>query len=41
MRLIFNYTKNFQAVFKAPNKQMSYPEEFKPELGNQELETKT
>ena len=39
-RLILNYTKTFQVVFKAPNKQITNPEDFKLELGNQELETK-
>ena len=41
MRVILNYTKNFQVVFETPNKRISNPEEFKLELGNQELETKT
>ena len=41
MMLILNYTKKFQVVFKAPNKQISYLQEFKLELENQELETKT
>ena len=39
-RLIWNYTKTFQVVFKAPNKQISNPEHFKLKLGNHELETK-
>ena len=41
MRLILNYTKNFQVVFETPNNRISNPEEIKLELGNQELETKT
>ena len=39
-RLILNYTKTFQVVFKAHNKQITNPEDFKLKLGNQELETK-
>ena len=33
-------TKTFLVVFKADNKQITNPEDFKLELGNQELETK-
>ena len=38
---VLNYTKTLQDVFKAPNEQISSLEDFKLELENQELETKT
>lgn len=39
-KLILNYTKTFQVIFKSQNKQILDPEQYQLKLGNQVLETK-
>ena len=39
-RLILNYTKTFQVIFKCPNKKITNLDDHELELGNQKLEIK-
>ena len=39
-KLILNYTKTFQVIFKSPNKKITNLDDYELELGNQKLEIK-
>ena len=39
-KLVLNYTKTFQVIFKSPNKKIANLDNYELELGNQKLEIK-